>query len=677
MKVKYKYIALLLASFLLSVPSTVRGQEPERQQMLRKLAGEFTSEWQKERTEVEAYAEEKGIPIRRETEDGRTIILKRIENGQPLYEIDLNREGAVTSSVDEVYPGGDLGLSLTGAGETLGIWEVGDVPLASHQEFEDSGSQTRIRKQEDSGVDDHATHVAGTMIAAGVENDARGMAFEAELNAWDSGNDNGEMAAAAGTGLKVSNHSYGFLTGWHFDTSDNTWEWYGDPDVDSTEALGFGFYGDSARDWDRVAYNAPHYVIVKGAGNNRNDGPSNQPVPHRVNGDSLVTGVTRDLDGGQNGYDSVPRRGTAKNIITVGAVEGIPGGYSSLSDVQVADFSAWGPTDDGRIKPDLVAKGISVYSPTYDPSNPDSDNEYELKSGTSMASPMVSGSVGMLQEHYEDLHGGDMLLSSTIKALLVHTAEDANGNEGPDYRHGWGLMNVEQATNLVTKSAGAENLIREAELTENDTLEYQVYSSGFNSLRVTLSWTDPEGTPPDITVDPSDQMLVNDLDVRVKGPNGTEYQPFILDPSQPGNPAQSGDNTRDNVEQVLVADPVQGEYTVLTSHKGSLTDGPQSFSLITSGVVLESGVPDKVKLTAYPNPFRNLAIVEYALPKPKNVRLAMYDVLGRRVAVLENGRKDAGRHRVTLRSDRLSSGVYFGRLRAGTQTRTQKITVAR
>jgi VWFA-related protein len=590
---------ILIISLFLFVPNAVWGQEPVRQKELQELAEKFASEWEQERAEVEAYAERKGIPIRRETPDGRTVILKRIENGKPLYEIDLNREGAETSSVDEVHPGGSLGLSLTGAGETLGIWEAGNLPLASHQEFEDSGGQSRVSLRGSAPTDDHATHVAGTMIAAGVDDQAQGMAFEAELNAWDSGADDSEMATAAANGLGVSNHSYGFLTGWHCpespsecDSGNETWQWHGDPDIDSEESFGFGFYGPDARDWDTTAYKAPNYVIVKSAGNDRDDEPANQPVPHEINGNSLVTGETRDPDGGLDGYNSIPRKGTAKNIITVGAVEGIPGGYSSPSDVQISGFSGWGPTDDGRIKPDLVAKGGSVYSSTFDSDNSNSNSEYERKWGTSMSAPMVSGSVGLLHEHYGNLNNGDVPLSSTIKALLIHTADDATGNEGPDYRHGWGLMNVERAADLITTGAGAGDLIQEAELSENETFEYQVYSDGSSPLRTTVAWTDPAGSPPfdlenpppDADADPSEQMLVNDLDIRIEGPNGSEYQPYILDPSNPGDPAQTGDNTRDNVEQVLVDNPSQGDYTISVSHKGGLTDGPQSFSLVMSGV---------------------------------------------------------------------------------------------
>ena len=91
----------------------------------------------------------------------------------------------------------------------------------------------------------------------------------------------------------------------------------------------------------------------------------------------------------------------------------------------------------------------------------------------------------------------------------------------------------------------------------------------------------------------------------------------------------------------------------------------------------EEVLPEEVRLTSYPNPARRQATVEYALPEAREVTLQVYDVLGRRVATLDKGRKDAGQHQVDLRTGRLSSGVYFGRLEAGGQTRTQKITVVR
>lgn len=88
-------------------------------------------------------------------------------------------------------------------------------------------------------------------------------------------------------------------------------------------------------------------------------------------------------------------------------------------------------------------------------------------------------------------------------------------------------------------------------------------------------------------------------------------------------------------------------------------------------------VPEKLTLVNYPNPFSDQTTFEYTLPEESNVRLALYDILGRRVATLENTKKEAGRYRLQLGAEDLASGVYFGRLKAGDQTRTKKITVVR
>jgi hypothetical protein len=88
-------------------------------------------------------------------------------------------------------------------------------------------------------------------------------------------------------------------------------------------------------------------------------------------------------------------------------------------------------------------------------------------------------------------------------------------------------------------------------------------------------------------------------------------------------------------------------------------------------------LPETVRLTSYPNPVQEDGTLEYALPSETTVTLRVYDLLGRRVATLAQGQKEAGRHRVRLDGTRLSSGVYFGRLRADGQTRTVKITVVK
>ncbi|WP_158442641.1 T9SS type A sorting domain-containing protein [Salinibacter ruber] len=95
------------------------------------------------------------------------------------------------------------------------------------------------------------------------------------------------------------------------------------------------------------------------------------------------------------------------------------------------------------------------------------------------------------------------------------------------------------------------------------------------------------------------------------------------------------------------------------------------------GEEARSALPEEMSLTSYPNPAGRRATVEYALPEARKVTLEVYDVLGRRVATLADGKKQAGRHEASLQARKLPSGVYFGRLEAGGQTRTQKITVVR
>jgi hypothetical protein len=90
-----------------------------------------------------------------------------------------------------------------------------------------------------------------------------------------------------------------------------------------------------------------------------------------------------------------------------------------------------------------------------------------------------------------------------------------------------------------------------------------------------------------------------------------------------------------------------------------------------------SVIPEKISLEAYPNPARRQATLRYALTEPKAVRLEVFDALGRKVATVADGRKEAGRHRARLDASRLSSGVYFGRLQAGDQTRTRRIVVVK
>ena len=103
------------------------------------------------------------------------------------------------------------------------------------------------------------------------------------------------------------------------------------------------------------------------------------------------------------------------------------------------------------------------------------------------------------------------------------------------------------------------------------------------------------------------------------------------------------------------------------------TDGSEHFS---DEITVERGVQELELLGTYPNPARQRATVRYALPDKQEATIRLYDVLGRRVRTVLNGTQE-GRHQRTLDVGSLPSGVYFLRLQADGQTRTQKLTIVR
>ncbi len=547
-------------------------------QWLNQFAQEQESKWQVERVIAESIASVKGLPIREELRDGKIVELQKFENGRPMYYITQNLNAAKTISTNKVWSGAGYGFSLTGISETLGIWDGGRV-LNTHQEL----TGRIIFADGATAIADHSTHVGGTMVAGGVQTNAKGMSNQAKLRSYDWNNDVSEMATAAAAGLKVSNHSYGYITGWRFNDNDNNWYWYGETGISTAQDYNFGFYGSYAQSWDNIVRNAPYYLIVKAAGNDRGEGPTSQPVNHFYwSGGQWVStnSATRDLDGGVQGYDCISYMGVAKNILTVGSVNDIPGGYTQPSSVVMTSYSGWGPTDDGRIKPDVVGNGEGVYS-----SIATSNTSYATYLGTSCSVANISGSVGLLLQNRRNYFGNNRYRASTIKGLIIHTADEAGPALGPDYMFGWGLMNTLKAVQLMKadSAAGGNCYIREYALAQNGKIEFTVYSDGTQPIKATICWTDPAGTPPAPSLNPSTKMLVNDLDLRLISSDSVSYYPWVLNPANPSAAASKEDNNRDNVEQIYLESPIAGLYTVKITHKGSLSGGTQYVSVVLSG----------------------------------------------------------------------------------------------
>jgi hypothetical protein len=528
-------------------------------------------EAESKKAEAWEMALKKGWVLKKTLDDGRTIELKELDrSGRPVYYATCNLNAAKTVSTNKVWTGGGLGFNLTGSGVTLREWDESAV-RPTHQEL----TGRVVQGDGAVGYSGHSTHVAGTMLATGIDANAHGMAKLANLRAFDWNSDYAEMASEAANGSLLSNHSYVYITGWY---NAGTWYWYGDTTINRYEDYLFSFYSDDAKIVDSIAYNAPYYLPCRAAGNDRGEGPSSQPITHYVfDGTNWVFSSTiRNLDGMPSGYGCITYGfGTSKNILTVGAVYSIPAGYSVPSDVVQTGFSCTGPTDDGRIKPEIVADGVGLYS-TYSTA----DNAYATMSGTSMATPNAVGSLGLLQEHYHNLHGVYMR-AATLKGLVIHTADEAGSFPGPDYKFGWGLLNTAKAATLLSNTTTAK--VKELTLVNSTTYTLNIKANGTEGLRSTICWTDPPGTPPPPSLNPPTIMLVNDLDLRI---DGQTYKPWILDPSNPSAAATTGDNIRDNEEQVYIPSPSAGCHTLTVTHKGTLSGGSQTFSLIVSGITV-------------------------------------------------------------------------------------------
>ncbi len=546
-------------------------QTAEQRRHLLHLSESYRTVFEREKSEAARLAMLHAMPFRIDFDDGGALELMSFEKGIPLYYITTNAGGALLIKSDKVYPGGSAGLGITGAGQVLGIWDSGRV-YSGHIEL----SGRVIQLDSPPAISDHATHVAGTMIAAGHEAAARGMSYEAHLHAWDWNNDASEMAAAAAGGLRVSQHAYSTITGWRYGSwsGNEAWHWFGDVTISETEDYRFGFYDERTQIWDEISYYAPNYIIVKSAGNDRGRGPSEPGTPHYaiINSGWTLNTEPREPNGGVDGYDCITRTGNAKNIITVGAVD---------QNASMTSFSSWGPTDDGRIKPDVVAKGLSVYSSIYHP-----NENYGYKSGTSMSSPMISGSIGLLLQHHKDLNPDNNPLSSTIKGLIIHTADNETGSApGPNYRYGWGTMNTKKAAEVISADAINDGIhIQELTIYDATEINVPVRAKGNEPLRATIIWTDPPGMPVEPSLNPPDLMLVNDLDMRVTDLYNNAFSPYILDPENPSAAATTGDNFRDNIEMIHIHAPgVNQLYNINISHKATLTSGSQPFSLIITG----------------------------------------------------------------------------------------------
>jgi subtilisin family serine protease len=461
--------------------------------------------------------------------------------------------------------------NLNGAGTTILVYDSG---LASHSDYNGRITQTDT----DAGITTrlHSTHVAGTALGSGANsngNDSAGTANNGTANQWagiataanlatyasqgnnqstdvlydDAGGMNANFTTAITGGVDLATMSLGNNTG----------------------ANGFpcgqlGDYTNTSILIDQIvagSINGQELIWFESAGNERNQACA--PA---------------------NGFATISSPAPAKNSIVVGAI--------NSNDNSMTNFSSWGPTDDGRLRPDLTGPGCqsngdnNIWSTAFrDPNNNgtfdagEATNSYTGMCGTSMSTPAVAGVGALLVQQWRATYGGGTRpLPHSMKALLAHTATDL-GNPGPDYRFGYGQVNAQAAADLVR----AGNLIQVNEVDQGQTDTWYFTSNGATAPRITLAWSDPAAARNSTT------QLVNNLDLVVTRPGGGTHRPQVLTPGTPNaNSAEGTDNL--NVMEMVLGTAEAGTWKVEVAGT-AVPQGPSDYTLITPNRATENVPP--------------------------------------------------------------------------------------
>ncbi len=506
------------------------------------------------------------IPIDKRNVIARENSISHITPPSPPL-IPCNLDAQDTSNVDEIHPGGGAGFNLDGRGVSVALWDTGAVNV-EHEQLQGRV----IQKDNARSFNSHATHIAGTIAGSGKNNSqAEGMAPAANLLAFNMYDDLQEMIKYEEQYV-ISNHSYKSAAGWERNPKTQKHEWYGQSDPKGKSTY-FGSYTHRSYQFDRILYQNNN-LMVTSAGNDRQ--PFND-LPARLQAIYPQDGAI------DEGYNTLTSIGVTKNAITVGAIHDLTKEPPRPVESTMTSYSSWGPTNDGRIKPDLVANGTSLLS-----AGADSPSSYYTMGGTSSSSPVIAGSLACLTQLYRREYQKSEPYAEVIKAIAIHTARDGGDTLGPNYRFGWGLLNARAAADFI-QMEGYLGRHWDYQTYTDTPLTYRGEYVGYDPIKITLVWDDP---PPYIYSygEGSVSRLINDLDLSLEGPDGSHY-PWTLDPERPAEPArQDRPNHIDNVEQVFIQKPQRGTYTIRIGGEVNLGEN-QPFALCISGIQLENKTP--------------------------------------------------------------------------------------
>lgn len=437
---------------------------------------------------------------------------------------------------------GQYSAGVDGNGFYINLFEIG-IPR-EHQEFSENGV-SRIHPKDtadpNAEPDAHAEHIAGTLIARGSDPSLKGMAPAA-----------GILAFIGQSTTKIE----GSAMAWPFESGKAI---VGNTSlVDERSEVVLGAYSSVDAELDVALRSKPYYLHFTAAGN---------------------------VDAADFGSIQGESK-EAKNAMVIGAGEHVQRDAEGtlLSGGARLLNSAKGPSDDGRVKPDLIAPGKEIVSTL-------GIDLTAVRSGTSVASAVAAGAANALQ-HYTSLRfPGHLLRASTLKALLLHSADDL-GNPGPDYAYGWGYLNADAAAKVIRSQATApqrqivtESLLRHP----SDSQVFEFYLSAGAAAKFTLVWWDLDGLPSSSDADRNSD-LAHDLNMRLVAPDASVSlpwaMPYVLNGFNAADldaPAVRGVNASDAVEQIsLDPVPASGTYQLIIEASGLFDD--QVFSLIATGM---------------------------------------------------------------------------------------------
>ncbi len=408
---------------------------------------------------------------------------------------------------------------------------------------------------------DHGSHVAGTVAGdnfanPGVRDAADGMAPAAKLVIQDGGILTDNCADLPGLGCPVVDLNPIFQQAYTQGARLHTNSW-----GDRENFFPHNTYSAGTEDADEFMWNHKDFLLFFAAGN---DGPGN---------------------------GTVASPSTGKNVVSVGSTQ------RGASAESLSSFSSWGPTDDGRIKPDVTIPGSSIISANSDNNTGSNNCDTRSMSGTSMASPGATGLGALVRQYYTDgfyPSGAETLAdaftpsAALVKATLINSARQMTGASStiPANNQGWGRIALDDA---LFFPAETRKLWIEDDSTGFPTgggamavsVNFEVLSTA-ETFKATLTWTDFPSTPV------ASNHLVNDLDLEVLGPGGT----FLGNVFSAGQSTTGGSADRVNsVEQVLIGSPPLGVYTV-TVRAFNVPSGPQPWALVVTGDLAPAPPPE-------------------------------------------------------------------------------------